>query len=117
MFCKINSVVTFIRLLSNLILLRNFGRIIFDISNKYDGRLKLSQLRKLEKISTKTKKAELDMSFLESCQLFNVFPKFICFELPNVDGYDVYAIRKRLLKSAIRKRCKEKRRLKNERTN
>jgi len=114
MSCTIKSIVVFIRIISNLILLRNFGKIIFDISSKYNGRLELSQLRKLEKISIKTRKAELDVSFLESCQRFNVFPKFICFQLPNVSKYDVTAIRKRLLKSAIRKRCKEKRKLQNE---
>ena len=101
-------------IIPSLILLRNFGKIIFDISSKYNGRLELSQLRKLEKISTKTRKAELDVSFLESCQQFNVFPKFICFPLPNVNRYDVTGIIKRLLKSAVRKRCKEKRRLQNE---
>ena len=42
-------------------------------------------------------------------------PKFICFQLPNVSKYDVNAIRKHLLKSAITKRCKEKRKLQNER--
>ena len=62
----------------------------------------------------KPRKVELDVSFLESCQRFNVFPKFICFQLSNVNKYDVNAIRKHLLKSAIRKRCKEKRRLQNE---
>ena len=56
-------------------------------------------------------KADLDVSFLKSCQRFNVFPKFICFQLPNVSKYDVIPIRKRLLKSAISKRCKERRRL------
>ena len=95
-------------------LIEKLWKIIFDISRKYDGRLELSQLRKLEKISTKTRKAELDVSFLESCQQFNVFPKFICFPLPNVNRYDVNGIIKRLLKSAIRKRCKEERRLQNE---
>ena len=84
-----------VRIISNFIVLRNFGKVIFDFSRKYNGKLELSQ-------------AELDVSFLESCQCFNVFPKFICFKLPNVSKCDVNAIRKRLLKSASKKRCKEK---------
>ena len=41
--------------------------------------------------------------------MFNVFPKFICFPLTNVGKYDVYTIRRRLLKTAINNRLKEKR--------
>ena len=55
--------------------------------------------------------AELDISFLNSCQTFNVFQKFICFPLPNVSKYDFYAIRICLLKTAINKRLEEKRKL------
>ena len=40
-----------------------------------------------------------------------MFPKFICFPLPNVGKFDVYAIRRCLLKTAISKRSKEKRKL------
>ena len=111
MSCKSGNIVVFPRIVSDFILLRNFGKIIYDISSKYNGRLELSQLRKLEKISTKTQKADLEISFLKSCQRFNVFPKFICFQLPNVSKFDVIGIRKRLLKSAISERCKERRRL------
>ena len=87
------------------------------MSSKYNGKLELSHFRKLEKIFTKAKKAELDISFLASCQKLcsNVFPKLICFQLPNVSKYDVNAIQKRLLKRAITKRCKGKRKLQNER--
>ena len=53
----------------------------------------------------------MDISFLSSCQKFNVFPNFICFPLPNVGKCDVYAIRRCLLKTAINKRSKEKRKL------
>ena len=66
----------------------------------------LSQLRKLE-ISTKTRKAELDVSVLQSCPQFIVCPKFICFQLLNVNRYDVNVTRTRLLQSAIRKRKEE----------
>ena len=40
-----------------------------------------------------------------------MLPKFVCFPLPNVSKYDVFAIMKRLLKSALGKRSKEKRKL------
>ena len=43
--------------------------------------------------------------------IINVFPKFLCFQLPNVARQDVISIRKHLLKSAIAKRSKEYRRL------
>ena len=44
-----------------------------------------------------------------SSRSFNVFPKFICFPLPNTTYRDVHAIGKRLLRSAILKRsCKQK---------
>ena len=60
-----------------------------------------------QKLSVKKRKAELDVSFLRSCKTFNVFPKFICFPLPNTNRFNVLAIRKRLLRSAISKRQKE----------
>ena len=108
---KLKSIVVFFRIISDLLIARNFGRIIHDFSNKYVGWLEVSQFRKVEKLSKKVKKAELDISFLTSCQRFNVFPKFVCFPLPSVNKYDVFAIRRRLLKSAINKRSKEKRKL------
>jgi len=52
-------------------------------------------------------KAELDVSFLRSCKTFNVFPKFVYFPLPNTNRFDVLAIRKCLLRTAISKRQKE----------
>ena len=101
----------FLRIISDFIGLRNYGRIISDYSRKFTGILELSQFRKVEKLSEKIKKAELDISFPTNCQKFNVFPKFVCFPLPNVGKYDVYGIRKRVLKSAINKRSKEKKKL------
>ena len=82
-----------------------------DYSRKYAGILELLQFRKVEKLSKKMKKAELDISFLRNCQKFHVFRKFVCFPLPNVGKYNVYGIRRRLLKSATNKRSREKRKL------
>ena len=48
---------------------------------------------------------------IKDCQSFDVFPKYICFPVPNVNQYDVHAMRKRLLRSAIAKRSKQKRKL------
>ena len=72
MFCKLKAIVVFSRIISDFIGLRNFGRIINDYSTKYGGILELSQFRKVEKLSKKIKKAELDISFLSSCQRSNV---------------------------------------------
>ena len=55
-----------------------------------------------------TRKAELDLNF-SNCQSFNVLPKFVCVDLPNVSRHDITSIRKSLLKSAITKRSKESR--------
>ena len=67
----------------------------------------IADFRNYEKLSTKKRKADLDVAFLKDCQSFGVFPKFVCFPLPNVDNEDTYAIRKRLLRTTIVKRCKE----------
>ena len=48
----------------------------------------VSQLLKLEKISTKIAKAELDIMFLNNCKLHNVIPKFLCFNLPGANKTD-----------------------------
>ena len=47
-----------------------------------------------------------------NCQTLNVVPKFLSFNLPNVNKYDKRCIRKRLLISAVSKRKKEMRSLK-----
>ena len=55
---------------------------------------------------------ELDLTFLMNCQTLNVVPKFLSFNLPNVNKYDKKCIIKRLLRSAASKRKKEMRSLK-----
>ena len=105
-----NTIWIFIKVLANLLLLRPFGSITFDLAIKYHD-VDIAVLRKLEKITIKQRKADLDIKFLRNCQLLNVFPKFLCFKLPNVGHTDTIAIRKRLLKSAINKRSKEHRKL------
>ena len=51
------------------------------------------------------------VSGVGNCKTFNVFPKFLCFQLPNISGHDILAIRKRLLRSAITRRTREYKKL------
>ena len=67
--------------------------------------LETKTLRKYKKLNIKTRKAELDLTFLTNCQ--TLYPKFLIFNLPNVISHDARFIRKRLLRSAIKKRKKE----------
>ena len=74
---------------------------------KYN-QLSTSKLRKLEKLSIKLKKANLDITFLSNCKVFNVIPKFLAFNLPNTNDTDSRFIRKRLLWSSLKKRNDER---------
>ena len=105
---KFKNLVVFIKILIDLVLNRTFGNIIHDFALKYNEKLSKCEFRKLNKLYTKVDKAEQDIHFLQNCQNFGVFPKFITFNLPNVNFHDAKFIRKRLLKSAIHKRKKEK---------
>ena len=67
----------------------------------------MTQLQKWEKLQNKNKKAELDLTFLKSCQAYNAYPKFLAFNIHNSNRTDDEAIQKRLLKSAISRRRKE----------
>ena len=64
-----------------LLLRRKFGNVIHDTMLKHED-VDLFQLRKLEKISVKIGKAELDNIFQNNCKLYKIFPKFLCFNLP-----------------------------------
>ena len=94
------SVVLFSKIILLFIVQRNFGNIIYDYVQKYDT-LKIEQLRKYEKLKIKIRKAELDATFLRNSQIFNVTPKFLTINLPNVSSYDLQFIKKRYLRSAI----------------
>ena len=109
-------VVLFLKIISLFIVQRNFGNIIYDYVQKYNT-LKIEQLRKYEKLKIKIRKAELDVTFLKNCQTFNVTPKFLTINLPNVSSYDLQFIKKRLLRSAVNKRNKELRSLKRDLSN
>ena len=89
-----------------IILNRPFGSIIHDVANKYD-KLSVTDLRKLEKLCCKLKKSELDVTFLKNCQNFQVFPKFLAFNIPHSNSRENRVIRKRLLRNALHKRLSE----------
>ena len=69
-----------------------YGNIIYDLAQKHQGRLSLSDFRTYEKLSFKKRKADLDVAFLKDCQTFGVFPNFICFPLPNATHQDTYEL-------------------------
>ena len=109
---KLKKVVMFIRLSKLLLLSRPFGSIIYDLAAEYNGRVNISDLRKFEKLSIKTRKSELDLAFLRNFKSLSVFPKFLCFHLPaNMDRQDALGIRRKLLKSDINRRRMEHHRL------
>ena len=69
------------------------------------------QLRKLERLSIKIRKSELDIKFLRNCKIFNVITKFLSFNLPYTNEVDSKFIRKRLLRSVLNKRQDELKKL------
>ena len=91
--------VLFIKILTCFISHRTFGNVIYDIVQKY-SQLSTSKLRKLEKLSIKLKNADLDITFLSNCKVFNVIPKFLAFNWVSVvvcnfgEGYDYPGIRR-----------------------
>ena len=106
---KLKTLVLFIKAVTNILLFRPFGRIIYDVAGRYED-LDVVNLRSLEKLSVKFEKIKNDIAFLKNCQTFKVFPKFLCFNLPHSSQSDANIIRKRLLRSAIHKRITEKKR-------
>ena len=59
---------------------RDFGNIVQDIEDKYEN-VEVFQLRKLERLSIKIRKAGLDIKLLRNCKIFNFIPKFLNFNL------------------------------------
>ena len=107
---KLKLIASYVRLITCLLLHRNFGNIVYDIVQKYEN-VEVFQLRKLERLSIKTRKAELDIKFLRNCKIFNVIPKFLSFNLPYTNEVDSKFIRKRLLRSVLNKRQDELKKL------
>ena len=105
---KLKSFVIFLRILSVFLLNRNFGNFIHDVAEKYQDKVTIAHLCKLEKLQRKVKKVELDINFLRNCQAFSVIPNFLGFNIPHCNRFESRSIRKRLLRSAINKREKER---------
>ena len=108
MFRYFKTVAAILKFVSTLVVLRTYGKIIYDISNKCGGVLPISIPRKLEKLSLKVNKANLDINFLLNCRKLSVTPKFLFFNLPYTNKNDAKVFPKRLLRSALRKRNHEK---------
>ena len=106
---KIKKLVFFIKIFANLVLLRPFGKVIYDYTQKYADKFSISDFRKLEKLYVKQARLSLDVNFLINCRNFNVFPKFTTFKIPNSSTLDTKFIKRRLLKSALKRRNDEKR--------
>ena len=113
---KLKLIASYVRLITCLLLHRNIGNIIYDIVQKYEN-VEVFQLRKLERLSIKIEKAELDIKFLHNCKTFNVKPKFLSFNLPYTNEVHSKFIRKRLLRSALNKRQDELKKLEKDHEN
>ena len=110
------TVVLFLKIISLLIVQRNFGNIIYDYIQKCNT-LKIEQLRKCEKLKIMIRKAELDVTLLKNYQTFNVTSKFLTINLLSVSSQNLQFIKKRLLRNAVNKRNKELRSLKRDLSN
>ena len=109
MHTSLRTIVLFLQLISHLVANRPYGSVIYDINLKYG--VDIGELRKLEKLAVKRKKADLDVTFLKNCKLFNVIPNFLLFKIPYGSTSDLSAIRKRLLRNALTERLRDKRKL------
>ena len=69
--------------------------------------VEIFQLRKLERLSIKIRKAELDINFLRHCKIFNVTTKFLSFNLQYANEVDSKFVRKRLVRGASNKHQEE----------
>ena len=101
------AAVLFIRISTCFISHRTFGNVIYDNAQKC-SELSISKLRKLEKLSIKLKKADLDITVLPNCKVF------LAFNLLNTNDSDSRFVRKRLLWSALKKRKDERYKLEKE---
>ena len=63
MLRNIKNVVISLRVVTLFVLLRPFGNIIYDLALKYNSRLKVKDLRKLEKLQVNVNRARLDVNF------------------------------------------------------
>ena len=92
MFCEIQSIVFKTKILACLLLSRSFGNVIHNIATNSNGLLSTSDIRNLEKCYKERNKALLDINFSKNCKTFNIFPKFIQFDIPLANRSDIRSI-------------------------
>ena len=107
---RLKNVVIFFETILRFVLSRKIINIYNDIACIY-GNVRVKDFRKYEKLEYKKNKLKLDIDFLNNCKQLGGYPKFLIFKLPNVSNKDALSIRKRILRSAIKKRNKELERL------
>ena len=76
------------------------------MAQKY-GNVIVKDFGKYETLEYKKNKLKLDIDFLNNAKHLDVYPKFLILKLPNFSNKDTLSIRKRPLRSAIKKRNKE----------
>ena len=99
-----HKVAFILKLIISLVVLRRYGKIIFDVSNKHGGVLPVSKLKKLQKLSMKVNKANLDINFFLNCRKLSIIPKSFLSKLPYTNKNNVKAFGNRLLGNALRKK-------------
>ena len=107
---KIKSVFLSLKVLIYFVLLRTFGSIIHDIWRKHED-VSVSQLRRYEQLRVKINKLQLDIQFLENCQLFQVTPNFITHNVRGIHENDVSLLQKHALTAELRRHGKRKQKL------
>jgi hypothetical protein len=105
---RLKNIVLFLKIITQFMLLRCSRNIFHDLAKSSQAGLTVHILRKLEKYHIKSNKARLDINFLKNCKSFNVYPKYLGFNIPHANYNDIISIKKRLLKSALNKRINEK---------
>ena len=100
------NVVIFIQTILSFVLSRKIINIYNDIARKH-GNVTVKDFQKYENLEYKKNKLKLDIDFLNNYKQLGMHPKFLIFKLPNVSNKEPLSIRKRLLRSAIKKHNNE----------
>ena len=109
--------------MSFLVVLRNYGKVIYDILNKYGGVLPITKLRKLEKATKATaqrqqrRQSQLRYKFLVKLQKIRRNIKVSINQFTIYQQQRCKTFHKRLPRSALRKRNHEKLKLDKELNN
>ena len=84
------AVILFIRILTRFILHRTFGNVIYNIVQKY-SKLSTSELCKLEKLSIKLKRADLDTFFYQTVQFLMLYQNFwrLIYQIQMIETQDL----------------------------